>query len=62
MTNGISAAGNPPGMLTWRAKTQAARILEEHRAEERHEPVKKPLIFTEKPAAANPFDAFLESL
>lgn len=56
--------GNKPGaLLTWRAKNEAAKILEQHREEERHEPEKhQPLIFDQPPSPENPFLGFLETM
>lgn len=53
----------PLALLTWRAKNEAARAIEQQRGEERHEPSKRqPVIFDQAPAPENPFLAFLEKL
>ncbi len=56
--------GNSPGaLLTWRAKNEAAKMLEQHREEERHEPDHyRPVIFDQPPAPENPFLGYLEKL
>lgn len=56
--------GNKPGaLLTWRAKNEAAKMLEQHREEERTEPDHHtPVIFDRLPAPENPFIGFLETL
>ena len=56
--------GSKPGaLLTWRAKNEAAKAVEQSREEEHREPLKRqPVIFDQKPAPDNPFLGYLETM
>lgn len=59
----IGKAEKPGALLTWRAKNEGAKAVEEHREEERQEPAKHQSVIFDQPASPdNPFLGYLETL